>query len=710
MLNWTQEEKEKYIHVLPTGVAVSSSNTRYITLSFSNGDILTRENIVEETLSIEKAFCEDSEFHIGNVGSTSFSIQIINDGTSYKDMTCDVTMTCDGKSVALGHYTIVEDVLSDNRIRRTLKGYDDAYSIREADVTAWYDSLYSVVEERHTIKEIRDSFFQHFGITQEVVTLPNDNLSTRKTLDTSNVIKGSTILNAICEINAVFGSFDGLGVFTYKTIGRTTNTEYNEQINGGTAIGSPLTYKDFDLEPATKVKVTVDDDNIGGVVGTGNNMYAVIGNVFTYDSQSSELTAAATNILNEVSKITFTPMTITIPFMPWLELGDWLKLLGKDILGNDIEIYAPILTYSLSGIQGAKITLSADGTQFYPVRTQTPNEQIIALRKKSAKIIQEIGEISTLLEEQGIYPLFYPALATDDDVKYPNPNLHPTLDLKYNLENEIQQIVDNMESQIMARVSLELENYDTHEASLQLWVGRQDNDQIVSMINASADVITLNSNRLVINSTNFQLSAEGNVTAVSGDIGGWSVGEKGLYNDDNKIGIINTGVGGFIYGGLDYDVALRNFGDGQWQPTTLLMTNDGKIYGKYLNIGGQDGDISLVADYSSKTIRLGADDSVSIQDQVYITEDEIHIGREDVTDKILVGYRDRFGGALTGIEVNTNTYDVTVGGNLIANSIDTGQIRVVGPGFFFANGTYSGTITYGTLRMQFVNGLFTGLV
>lgn len=703
MLNWTQEEKGKYIHVLPTDVAVSTSNERTLTLSFSNGDVLTNDDIIQETLSIDKAFCEDEEFHIGNVGSASFSIQIINNGTSHKDMTCDVTMTCDGKSVALGHYTIVDDVLSDNRIRRTLKGYDDAYNIREADVTAWYDSLYSVVEERHTIKEIRDSFFQHFGITQEVVTLPNDNLSTRKTLDTSNVIKGSTILNAICEINAVFGSFNGSGVFTYKSIDRTTNTDYDEVINGGTAIGEPLTYKDFEVEPATKVKVTVDDDNIGGVVGTGNNMYAVAGNVFTYDSQSSELTAAATNILNEVSKITFTPMTITIPFMPWLELGDWLKLLGKDILGNDIEIYAPILTYSLSGIQGAKLNLSADGMQFYPVRTQTPNEQIIALRKKSAKIIQEIGEISSLLEEQGIYPLFYPALATDDDVKYPNPNLHPTLDLKYNLENEIQQIVDNAEAQIMARVSLELENYDTHEASLQLWVGRQENDQIVSMINASADVIELNSDRFILNSTNLQISADGNITAVSGDIGGWSVGEKGLYNNDNKIGIINTGSGGFVYGGLEYDEAIENFQDGQWRPSTLLLTNDGRMYGSSLSISYR-GNTALTAEPLYDRVTLDGD--ISFNSRCYI--DEQSVAMFAGTDGLA-----RFGiihsnGDYNGMAVSQTGGDDRISfttGIEVHGYVDAYKVRLTSASNFEVNNAWSGTITIGSVTMTFENGL-----
>lgn len=62
------------------------------------------------------------------------------------------------------------------------------------------------------------------------------------------------------------------------------------------------------------------------------------------------------------------------------------------------------------------------------------------------------------------------------------------------------------------------------QAELTLKIDKDDNDQIVSMINASADVITLNSNRLIINSSNFILDADGNITATGGDIGGFSLG------------------------------------------------------------------------------------------------------------------------------------------------------------------------------------------
>lgn len=54
---------------------------------------------------------------------------------------------------------------------------------------------------------------------------------------------------------------------------------------------------------------------------------------------------------------------------------------------------------------------------------------------------------------------------------------------------------------------------------LELKIGRTENNQIVSMLNASADIITLNSNRLVVNSDNFTLTTDGTMTVKKGIIG-----------------------------------------------------------------------------------------------------------------------------------------------------------------------------------------------
>lgn len=62
---------------------------------------------------------------------------------------------------------------------------------------------------------------------------------------------------------------------------------------------------------------------------------------------------------------------------------------------------------------------------------------------------------------------------------------------------------------------------NTVEAELELKVAKNDNDQIVSMLNASADLINLKGNRFVVDSTNFKVTKNGTLTcndAVMNDI------------------------------------------------------------------------------------------------------------------------------------------------------------------------------------------------
>ena len=77
---------------------------------------------------------------------------------------------------------------------------------------------------------------------------------------------------------------------------------------------------------------------------------------------------------------------------------------------------------------------------------------------------------------------------------------------------------------------------DNVTAELALKLGRDENDKIISMINASANVITLNSNRLIINSDKFKLDANGSVNATDITL----KNESGQYGVNIADGIIKV--------------------------------------------------------------------------------------------------------------------------------------------------------------------------
>ena len=97
---------------------------------------------------------------------------------------------------------------------------------------------------------------------------------------------------------------------------------------------------------------------------------------------------------------------------------------------------------------------------------------------------------------------------------------------------ELNSSLKQTSSSIIAEVNGTIDTVDKDlNAKLELKIDKDDDDQIVSMINASADVINLQSNRFIVNSTNFGVTQDGTVRSEAGKIGGWTIGEHSLSCD-----------------------------------------------------------------------------------------------------------------------------------------------------------------------------------
>lgn len=116
-------------------------------------------------------------------------------------------------------------------------------------------------------------------------------------------------------------------------------------------------------------------------------------------------------------------------------------------------------------------------------------------------------------------------------------NLDDEIDRAIGAEGVLGTRIDKTDSDI----TLEVERAQLAEgqlnASLQLKLGRDENDQVVSMINASADQIILTGNRLIVECSNFNLDYSGRVHIIdsllfdSGDATGVEIlGHDGKHN------------------------------------------------------------------------------------------------------------------------------------------------------------------------------------
>lgn len=98
----------------------------------------------------------------------------------------------------------------------------------------------------------------------------------------------------------------------------------------------------------------------------------------------------------------------------------------------------------------------------------------------------------------------------------------------YSTTTQVNSAITQSANSVLTTVS---SNYAT-KASLEVKI---DKDKLISEINASADVITLKSNRFVLDSTNAKIAADGTVNFTGGTIAGWNIssaklsGSAGLY-------------------------------------------------------------------------------------------------------------------------------------------------------------------------------------
>ena len=91
---------------------------------------------------------------------------------------------------------------------------------------------------------------------------------------------------------------------------------------------------------------------------------------------------------------------------------------------------------------------------------------------------------------------------------------------KAELNSEITQTANSIISEVTGKIDT---IDDELSAKLELKV---DTNKLISEINASADVISLTSNRLIIDSNNFKLTADGKITSTSGKIGGFDLSQN----------------------------------------------------------------------------------------------------------------------------------------------------------------------------------------
>lgn len=453
------------------------------------------------TFALEESLCSESELKFGACEANCVKFTARNTAGNIIGKTISIEETIDGdseNSMPYGVFKVASDVPTADRTKRQITAYDAMYDIINTDVKSWYAGLSFPM----TLKQFRDSFFAHLGIAQVETSLVNDSMTVNKTIvatqtdDSSAVteesaISGKTVVTAICEINGCFGNINREGKFEYVFLKAITSALYPAEdlfpsdnlfpsdANTESMTGHYITfdYEDFQSKAITQLEIKTSEDNAGAIVGTAGNNYSITGNFLVSDKTGAELEQIANNLLPIMAQAAYTPIkSCTCVGNPCLTLGEPIRF---NTTREIVETY--LLQRTLTGVQSKRDSISAQGTQTHSAKVNSIRYTIESVQRRTSKLERNADHLQSTYED---------------------------------LEEQTNTKFEQTTKSISAEVNRAQKAEGQLDASLELKLGRDENDQVISMINASADQIMLRGNRLIIESNNFQLDGNGRVSII----------------------------------------------------------------------------------------------------------------------------------------------------------------------------------------------------
>ena len=453
------------------------------------------------TFALEESLCSESELKFGACEANCVKFTARNTAGSIIGKTISIEETIDGDSqnpMPYGVFKVASDVPTADRTKRQITAYDAMYDIINTDVKSWYAGLSFPM----SLKQFRDSFFKYLGIEQAAATLPNDSMTVNKTLvatqtdDSSAVteessISGKTVVTAICELNGCFGNINREGKFEYVFLKAITSALYPAEdlfpsdnlfpsdANTESMTGHYITfdYEDFQSKAISQLEIKTSEDNAGAIVGTAGNNYSITGNFLVSDKTGAELEQIANNLLPIMAQAAYTPIkSCTCVGNPCLTLGEPIRF---NTTREIVETY--LLQRTLTGVQSKRDSISAQGTQTHSAKVNSIRDTIESVQKRTSKLERNADHLQSTYE-----------------------------DLEEQTNTKFEQTTNSISAEVNRAQKAEGEL----DASLELKLGRDENDQVISMINASADQIMLRGNRIIIESNNFRLDGNGKVTII----------------------------------------------------------------------------------------------------------------------------------------------------------------------------------------------------
>ncbi|RKI37283.1 hypothetical protein D7V86_24840 [bacterium D16-51] len=520
--------------------------------------VITNNTLHSEAVTVKEAICDDADFTLGGCIASSMEYEvseIIANQISGLEFTAELAVRNEDGSIVLQIPMGIFRVDSASRINdkdyKRVTAFDRIYDA-SVDVSEWYKG-YFANGAKHTVKETRESLLTYLGIPFVVQILLNDEVMLQKTTEPGRgTLPGTDVLKSLCTINGAFGRMNRQGKFEVIYSGYATlfpeetlypaEDLYPEDTFAYLGISSgeddvpeyrSTNYEEYITQKITCLYIQTDRElaQIGSDI---SNPYIISNNFLLHGKTATELEGIGQNIFSRIKDTVYRPNTTELTGLPYMEAGDAFALVKRT---DTIESF--IFSRTLSGIQALKDTYEAKGNEIR-ANELSISDKISQLEEKDVALEEDLEETNEKLSdfEEKTTVRFE---QTEDSIE---AEVSRATAAEGNLSSRITITADEIaaevsrataaEGNLSSRITItadeiaaEVSRATTAEGNLSSRITinaegistKVTKGTVVSEINQTSDRIILSANRLVVDSTNFTLDANGNAT-FSGTLSG----------------------------------------------------------------------------------------------------------------------------------------------------------------------------------------------
>lgn len=406
---------------------------------------LTNENLNEESFEFVDALTDSDSLSFANCTSASVKFEIYNSeefSETFLEKLIVIYEVIDGDTenpIPIGSFTVQSDNLSLDGVTREIIAYDFMYDILNTDVTEWYNEL----EFPISIKDLRDSLFEEFGIEQDNESLINDDIEVPKQLSDGDYILGSDIIKAICDINGTFCHMGKDGIANWITLDTgdifavplypgfypSENTfPGGDSYEGEVQDIFKTYYREDSVIWANYETYEIDGIQLRNELNeiayqtsdAAMNPYTVISNFLLYGLSYGQYETIATRLLDRIKNIKYVPFEMTKMSDPCMEVGDRVIVHTQE----NVIFVSYLMLKRHTGILEQFESIETKGT-YYLSQYDVGGYQA-AIERKLKNLDQRVGNV----EKSGSGPLQIQSVP-----KLPD---NPQLNVLYLIQGEVQ--------------------------------------------------------------------------------------------------------------------------------------------------------------------------------------------------------------------------------------------------------------------------------